>query len=268
MPNTVSHGVRIHYRVRGAGPEVVLVHGWTASGEINWEMPGWVDFLAKDHRVLTMDLRGHGKSGKPHDAAQYSIALMADDVLAAMAAARFQRATVLGYSMGAMVAMELLINHPEPFRAGIIGGMGAAFPTSMRNAEDLRREETAPIAPLSRSLRRTARGAVEFLRHYDALAQRAIRNAIFKGGRPVDTARLHEIRVPVLVVVGTRDGLGPGTNTLLERIPDSRRVLLPGRGHIQAVADPLFKEAVAAFLAEVEGGDATKSGFTGARTVR
>ena len=64
-----SGGVRIRYLERGAGAPLVLVHGFTANIERAWVETGIVENLARDHRVIALDLRGHGKSGKPHQAA-------------------------------------------------------------------------------------------------------------------------------------------------------------------------------------------------------
>ena len=67
MPFVISPGVPIHYEVVGAGPPIVLVHGFASSLEGNWDQSGWVDFLVgRGHTVVGLDCRGHGLSGKPH----------------------------------------------------------------------------------------------------------------------------------------------------------------------------------------------------------
>ena len=66
-----SDGVKIHYQVWGKGDPIVLVHGFTASIDANWVQPGIVDKLDDDFKVIALDLRGHGKSDKPHDPAAY-----------------------------------------------------------------------------------------------------------------------------------------------------------------------------------------------------
>ena len=65
----------------------------------------------------------------------------------------------------------------------------------------------------------------------------------------VDPARLHEIRVPVLAVAGMRDALYPGVKEMAPLIPGAKLVALSGRGHIGAVRDPRFKNAVVDFFA-------------------
>src|SRR5215210_3340481 len=64
-------GVRIRYLDQGSGPAVVLVHGFTGTIERSWINTGILPDLARDHRVLALDLRGHGQSGKPHDPRAY-----------------------------------------------------------------------------------------------------------------------------------------------------------------------------------------------------
>jgi pimeloyl-ACP methyl ester carboxylesterase len=93
MPFVMSAGVPIHYEVRGAGPPIVLVHGFASSLEGNWAQSGWVDFLVRRGRtVVGLDCRGHGLSGKPHDPDAYGGNHMPDDVLAVMDAVALERA--------------------------------------------------------------------------------------------------------------------------------------------------------------------------------
>lgn len=249
MDTVTSEGVKIAYRVVGEGRPLVLIHGYTSSMRTNWDLPGWVDFLKGKRRLVLMDLRGHGRSEKPRDKDAYSVPLMARDVLTVMDAAGVEATDVFGYSMGGMVAMELLLNYPERFRAAIIGGMGAVWPASRK--EHCREEESGPAPRLARDGRRTLAGLVTYIRQFDPRAKRAVYLSVFKGGQPVSISRLGEIKVPVLVVAGTRDSLCPGTRVLADRIRGARRVTLSGRGHIGAVSDPRFKEAVGAFLKEV-----------------
>src|SRR5262245_5193076 len=60
-----ANGVKIAYTVQGKGEPVVLIHGWLSSGWINWDLPGTVSLLAKDHLVITLDMPAHGLSDKP-----------------------------------------------------------------------------------------------------------------------------------------------------------------------------------------------------------
>jgi pimeloyl-ACP methyl ester carboxylesterase len=76
-----SNGVQIRYVEQGRGPAVVLMHGYTGTLDRHFLANGVFADLAKDYRVFAFDLRGHGKSDKPHDAAAYGD-VMASDVVA------------------------------------------------------------------------------------------------------------------------------------------------------------------------------------------
>src|SRR3954451_6464620 len=101
MPTVQSAGVPIDYEVIGAGPPIVLVHGFLSSFEGNWGQSGWIEFLVGLGRmVVGLDIRGHGESGKPRERGAYDLQLMAGDVLAVMDANGVEHADLMGYSMG------------------------------------------------------------------------------------------------------------------------------------------------------------------------
>src|SRR3954466_8225485 len=75
-----SNGIRIRYVDGGSGEPLVLVHGYTNAIERNWIETGVLQNLAKDHRVIVLDVRGHGKSDKPHDPKAYGVQ-MAQDIV-------------------------------------------------------------------------------------------------------------------------------------------------------------------------------------------
>jgi pimeloyl-ACP methyl ester carboxylesterase len=108
-------GTRISYRVFGEGspgaPAVVLVHG-TALTQAIWRGFGWVRELQATHKVVTLDLRGHGRSDKPYDEDAYDQALFVGDVLSVMEAAEVEKAHLIGYSLGGRVGFQLAYSHP------------------------------------------------------------------------------------------------------------------------------------------------------------
>jgi pimeloyl-ACP methyl ester carboxylesterase len=66
-----SAGVKIHYAVQGEGDPVILIHGLYSNGRMNWDLPGTSGLLAKHFQVITLDCRGHGRSGKPQAEGAY-----------------------------------------------------------------------------------------------------------------------------------------------------------------------------------------------------
>src|SRR5690242_10964945 len=75
-----SAGVPIAYVIAGKGEPVVLIHGLYSSAGINWQLPGTVKLLAEHYQVIALDLRGHGRSGKPKEEDAYGLQ-MAEDVI-------------------------------------------------------------------------------------------------------------------------------------------------------------------------------------------
>ena len=124
MPTFESNGVNINYIDEGAGPPVVLVHGFAANLELNWRAPGVVGALLEaGRRVVALDCRGHGESDKPTDANAYGIN-MVEDVVRLMDHLKISQARVAGYSMGGAIALKLAANHPKRLNRLVICGMG------------------------------------------------------------------------------------------------------------------------------------------------
>ena len=115
-----SQGVQIRYVDEGAGEPVVLVHGYTGSLE-RWSRAGVAEALLEDHRVIRMDARGHGESGKPHDPKEYG-AEMAMDVIRLLDHLGLQRAHLVGYSMGARLTGYLVVHQSERLITATLGG--------------------------------------------------------------------------------------------------------------------------------------------------
>jgi pimeloyl-ACP methyl ester carboxylesterase len=116
----LSNGVRIHFATKGSGMPIVLIHGRGESLE-SWMANGVFQELAKDHHVIALDCRAHGTSGRPHDPAQYGRE-MALDVVRLLDHLQIFQAHVIGYSMGAMIASQLITLHPERFVSAVLGG--------------------------------------------------------------------------------------------------------------------------------------------------
>ena len=125
---TAPDGVALAYERHGAGPAIMLVHGFGSSRLQNWKSTGWFGGLAEaGFSLVAMDSRGHGDSGKPHDPAAYSHDRMADDVTLVMDACGLDRALVLGYSMGGFIGLRLLAAHPDRVIKLAVAGVGANY---------------------------------------------------------------------------------------------------------------------------------------------
>src|ERR1700704_6041910 len=109
----------------GEGRPMLLVHGFASNRKENWQRLGWYGALERKRiRTLALDCRGHGESAKPHDPAAYGRAAMAGDILALMDHAGVERAHLMGYSMGARLALAAALTAPQRFATLTIGGIG------------------------------------------------------------------------------------------------------------------------------------------------
>lgn len=122
---TASDGVKIHYLTAGStGSWVVLIHGYTDNAERMWFRTGIAPALAKNHRIVALDNRNHGKSDKPVPGGTGR----AQDVVELMDHLHIDRAHIHGYSMGGGITGQLLAMIPQRFITAGFGGSGIRRP--------------------------------------------------------------------------------------------------------------------------------------------
>ena len=120
----VADGVRIHWMEAGAGVPVVLLHGYTSCCDAGWFSNGVAKELARDHRVIGIDARGHGRSEKPLDPAKYDGDRMPADAIEVLDHLGVTKAHFHGYSMGGGIVAHLMARHPDRFITASFGGSG------------------------------------------------------------------------------------------------------------------------------------------------
>jgi len=118
-----AKGVRIRYLLQGAGEPVVLIHGLGSSALLNWKLPGIIDLLSKKRQVIALDLPGHGGSDKPDKQEAYGVQ-MVEDVVLLLDYLSIKKAHIVGFSLGGMIALKLISQHPDRTLSGVLGGMG------------------------------------------------------------------------------------------------------------------------------------------------
>ncbi len=241
----VSEGVRLHYEVNGPenGMPLVAVHGFASDYRLNWVGTRWQETLTNaGFRVIGLDCRGHGYSDKPHDEAAYAVEIMAGDVVRLLDHLDVSSAAYLGYSMGARIGIEVVVQFPERVQRAVLGGIGAsgAIEHAQRIAHAFRVGEPTddPIAQTFYKFA-VARPTNDLL----ALA------ACIVGLRAEnDPERLAKVTTPILIVAGDRDDIARGAPGLIELIPSARLVTIAGRDHMSAVPAREFKQAALEFL--------------------
>jgi pimeloyl-ACP methyl ester carboxylesterase len=231
---------------RDARRPIVLLHGFASNRNENWRRLGWYGaFERKGIRSIAMDWRGHGESAKPHDPAAYELDTMVGDVFALMDHLNIKAASIMGFSMGARLALAAALAKPERLRDLILGGIGGRLfdppPGGNLMAEAMEADDPESISdPLIRSFRHFADQQGE-----DRMAIAACSRAATTPITRADVAQLH---VPTLVVAGARDSLAGDPEELARSIPGARAVTLPGCDHFSAIPHGLFKAAVFDFL--------------------
>ena len=236
-------GLRIAYREWDGSrefPPVVLHHGFAVDALLNWVLPGVVAALvAAGRRVWAPDARGHGRSEAPHDPERYGEATMAVDLRALFDLIGADEIDLVGYSMGAIVAL-LVATQDRRVRRLAIGGVGAGV-------VELGGVDTRAIAPgaIVTALDAEDPGTIDdpaalaFRQLADASGADRLALAALASRRHHEPFALARITAPTLVLAGDADPLAVRPEVLAAAIAGARLERLSG-DHVAAVGDPRF----------------------------
>jgi pimeloyl-ACP methyl ester carboxylesterase len=240
---TSSDGFDLVWQELGQGRPVLLLHGLFSNAETNWIRFGHAAELAgRGLRVIMPDLRGHGGSAAPHEAAAYPPDVLARDGLELIAHLGLTDFDLGGYSLGGRTAARMVINGARPRRL-VISGMGLRGMIDVHRRADHFRQILTGIGTHKR-------GSPEWL------AEAFLKTT---GGDPeamlpllgsfVNSSEdeLRTIAMPTLVLSGAEDQDNGPANALAELLPQGRYVAVPGN-HMSAVTRPELGSALAEFL--------------------
>lgn len=250
LPTFLSDGVEIAYRDEnpgeGLGLPVLLIHGFASHVDMNWVATGWVRALTDaGFRVIAFDNRGHGKSEKLYDLAQYGAPIMAEDARRLLDHLGIDRAHVVGYSMGARIGAFLALRHPERVGRIVFGGLGINMVRGMAGTGPIAHALEAPhIDDVKNPTARTFRAFAEQTKS----DLKALAACIRSSRDPISANDVARIASPVLVAVGEHDVIGGDAAQLAALIPGAVGFTIPGRDHMKAVGDAAFKDHAVAFL--------------------
>lgn len=252
-----ANGVPIHYTDEGEGFPIVLIHGIGANADINWRRAGLVKRLAKEFRVITFDLRGHGLSGKPEDPAFYGLEMI-DDVPRLLDHLGIEKAHIAGYSLGGFITLKLLTRHPDRVQSAALCASGWANVESredvpgpyrsppIEQVEEMRR--VASILPsfnVSKALKDLAEDYISEVTIAKP-AKRALKDSY--ESLKVSEEELAAIDIPMICFMGTDDGLVPFASALKVARPDLSLIVLEGAGHITTVLNNDFRQGLLSFF--------------------
>jgi pimeloyl-ACP methyl ester carboxylesterase len=254
MPVLERTGVRLFYEIRGpAGPAtpVLLTHGFAASARM-WE-PN-LAVLAGGRRVVTWDLRGHGRSDAPDDPSLYSEPLAVADMAALLDAVGVERAVIGGLSLGGYLSLAFYLGHPERVAALMLFDTGPGYRRDAARDDWNRRVERTAVAYEAGGLAaQPERGGIIGAEHGSAAGLVLAARGIMTQSHPGVIDSLPTIAVPTLVVVGAQDApFLAAADYMAARIPGATKVVIEGAGHAANVdqADA-FNRAVLAFLEDL-----------------
>ena len=246
-------GVSIFYEAVGDGPAVLLSHGYGATSQM-WQ--GQRDLIAKSHKLIVWDMRGHGQTDSPDDQSCYSEAETVADMAAILDAEGVDDAVIGGLSLGGYMSLAFHVAHPARTRALMLFDTGPGY----NNPQAREGWNTGMAIPRAEALERDGLAAlggseevrVSTHRSAEGLA-RAARGMLAQFDNRIIQS-LASIERPTLVLVGENDEpFLAGTDYMANKIPNSTKVIVPNAGHAANIDNPEdFNGAVAEFLSSLE----------------
>ena len=246
-------GVSIYYEQRGAGPAVLLSHGYSASARM-WQ--GQMEALSDNYHVIAWDMRGHDRSDSPDDPALYSHEATIHDMAAVLDACGAARAVIAGLSLGGFMSLAFHLVHPARTEALMLFDTGPGYRKDDGRAEWNRLADSVAAAYEKNGLAAAGVSAeVRVAQHRSAqgLAHAARGILSQRDGRVIES--LPAIAVPTLVLVGENDAqFRPSADYMAAKIPSAEKAILQSAGHAANIEQPAaFNAAVRAFLDRVTG---------------
>jgi len=235
-----ARGVKIYYEVKGEGFPVVLVHGFTGTSQ------GWKhgklygDLLKAGYKVIIMDLPGNGRSDKPHTDVAYANNREARDIMWLLDSLGISSYDAVGYSRGSIIVSSLMVMDKRVKKA-VMGGMGDGY-----TDPQWPRRVHAYKSIMGDTSFHDVDGMMKYI-HSEHFDNESL--ALQQKWQPSTSPRqLGKVKKPVLIVCGTEDKNGNGSETSLQKmIPGSQLVYVPG-DHVGAFRTQQLSDAVLTFI--------------------
>lgn len=236
---TSFDGTKIYYEVKGDGYPVVLIHGFSGTGQGWKNCAVYGNLLKAGYKVIIPDQRGNGLSDKPHDEAAYANDAEAKDVMGLVTSLNIKHYNVVGYSRGSIIASRLLVLDKRVHKL-VMGGMGDAY-----TDPDWPRRVHAYRALMGDTTLHDVDDMMKYIhsQHFDNLAL-----AYQQKYQPSTSKQeLAAVRKPVLIIRGTEDKENGSETGLNKLIPNSGLVYVPGN-HNTAIKNTEFSYAILTFF--------------------
>jgi pimeloyl-ACP methyl ester carboxylesterase len=232
------------YHEVGSGRPVVLLHGYISAARETWLHSGAADGLLTDGRRLIMpDLRAHGESARPHEADAYPADALVHDAQTLLAHLGLTDYDLVGYSLGARIAVRLMALGARPRRA-VVGGTGL---DPIVHAAGRGGSYRRMFARLGTEEPGTPEAQLEaYMTSIDADPRALVHVLDTFVDTPVEAVAA--VQVPTLVIAGQDDTDRGSVEDLAAALPRGQALRVPG-DHLSALLGPHFRDESAAFLA-------------------
>lgn len=252
-PLATGGDAHVSFLRAGKGAPVLLLHGFASDANGDWVETGWFDALvAAGCDVVAPDLRGHGQSVKSRDPADYRLDTFAGDIAALCNHCWGDlQVSLIGYSMGAHVAMSVALASPCRVASLVLGGMGERIAATVGLAPEFADALDMPNEGRPGDRREIPSYAVRFRQH---AASRPFNDlhvlaACLRGQSAVfDLDRLAAVTAPTLVIVGIEDRLAGAPHPVAAFSTGGVAQTVPGVNHASALADRTFRERALAHV--------------------
>jgi 3-oxoadipate enol-lactonase len=242
---------------------IMLIHGFPLNKSM-WNKQ--VGVLKQNYRVVAYDIRGHGNTDVGSD--NFSIDLFVNDLLGLMDTLKIEKTVLCGFSMGGYIALNAIENYPERFNALLLcdtnctADLPEAKEKRMKAIESIKEKGLEPYA--EESLKKLF-APISFSTHKDQIAIvkemiiKTSKQALYKtlhalAERKETCSKLHEIKVPVLIMVGKEDEITPPEAALSmhEKIKGSTIHIVENAGHLSNLENPgEFNHQLTGFLSSI-----------------
>ena len=249
MPKLDRDGVALYYEVAGDGPVVLLTHGFSATAQM-WS--GQVEALKDRFKVVTWDMRGHGRTDYPQSQDAYSEEATVADMAALLDAVGADRAGIGGLSLGGYMSLAVHRAHPRRTRALLIIDTGPGYKNDEAragwNANAIRRAERYEAEGLGDLSRASAEVRAASHRDATGLAKAARGMLTQRDAHVIES--LPAVAVPAIVIVGEKDTpFLAASDYMAAKIPGAKKAVIPEAGHAANIDNPpAFNAALSDFL--------------------
>lgn len=251
MPTVSANGLEIGYEAAGAGPPVVMLHGATSTGRLDFAAQR--PLFVKAFRIYLPDARGHGRTRWDVEHG-FRADWLVDDALAFVDALHLATFHLVGFSMGAMTALQLAARHPERIRTLVVAGITTereprtSVARRLMDPDRIERDDPPWASDLAK-VHDPVQGKGAWRRLLPAIVADVAK-------QPLLTPRdLRRITAPALVAAGDRDPFVPVDHAwgIARQLPDARLLIVPDCGHEVPIRRPgIFNEALSGFYRSTE----------------